>query len=67
MDQLEGFTVLPGMAGRVIADQESVEVGKRHGIIIPISAVFSPKQFATSYVWVFDESAATVSQREGRP
>ena len=64
MEQPEGFTVLPGMAGRVTADQESVEAGKRHGIVIPISAVFSPKQSATSYVWVFDESAATVSQRE---
>jgi RND family efflux transporter MFP subunit len=64
MEQPDDFTILPGMAGRVVADQETEEAGKRHGIVIPISAVFSPEQNAATYVWVFDEPTATVSRRE---
>jgi len=64
MDQPEDFKVLPGMAGRATADQENKETAKQHGIVIPISAIFSPEEDNTSYVWVFDEQAALVSRRE---
>ena len=64
MEQPEDFKVLPGMAGRSIADRESVEAGKQHGIVVPISAIFSPEEDDNSYVWVFDEQTATVSRRE---
>jgi len=64
MDQPDDFTVLPGMAGRAIADRENVEADKQSGIIVPISAIFSPAENNTSYVWIFDEQATTVSRRQ---
>ena len=64
MEQPEDIKILPGMAGRAVADRESVEAGKQLGIVIPVSAIFSPEENNTSYVWVFDEQAAIVSRRE---
>jgi RND family efflux transporter MFP subunit len=64
MDQPEDIKILPGMAGRATADQETVEASKLHGITVPISAIFSPEQNGKRYVWVFDEQATTVSRRE---
>ena len=64
MEQPEDIKILPGMAGRAVADRESVEAGKQLGIVIPVSAIFSPEENNTSYVWVFDEQAAVVSRRE---
>lgn len=64
MEQPEDFKVLPGMAGRAIADRETVEAGKQLGIVVPISAIFSAAENNSSYVWVFDEQATTVSRRE---
>jgi RND family efflux transporter MFP subunit len=64
MDQPEDIKILPGMAGRATADQETAEDRKLHGITVPISAIFSPEDNGSSYAWVFDEQATTVSRRE---
>jgi RND family efflux transporter MFP subunit len=64
MDQPEDIKILPGMAGRATADQETVEAGKLHGITVQVSAIFSPEDNGNSYVWIFDEQATTVSRRE---
>lgn len=64
MDQPDDIKILPGMAGRAVADREDVGVGKQPGIVIPVSAIFSPEENNTSYVWVFDEQTTTVSSRE---
>ena len=64
MDQPEDFKILPGMAGRTTGDRKSVEASKQQGIVVPISAIFSPEANANSNVWVFDEHTATVSRRE---
>ena len=52
------------MAGRSVADREGEGAGKQLGIVIPISAIFSPEENNTSYVLVFDEQTATVSRRK---
>jgi RND family efflux transporter MFP subunit len=76
MDQPEGYTVLPGMAGRTTGDV----TGDPTGVIVPLSAVFteeggsqaalrgqvdaslSPAERPT-FVWVIDEADLTVKQR----
>ncbi len=76
MDQPEGYTVLPGMAGRTTGDV----TGDPTGVIVPLSAVFteeggsqaalqgqvdaslSPAERPT-FVWVVDEADLTVKQR----
>ena len=32
--------------------------------MIPVASIFSPDETGNSYVWIFDEQAATVSRRE---
>ena len=64
MDQPNDIKILTGMAGRAIGERQSVEAGRQTGIIIPISAIFSPEVNNNSYVWVFDEQSASVSRRE---
>jgi RND family efflux transporter MFP subunit len=63
MDQPDDIKILPGMAGRSTADRKDVDAVRQTGIVIPVSAIFSPEENATSYVWVFDEQSATVSRR----
>jgi len=66
MDQPEGFSILPGMAGEARADpsQFTEEMKKqRRGIQIPLAAVFSPDASEQSYVWVVDEQAGSVNRR----
>lgn len=64
MDQPEDITILPGMAGEVRADPDSIENNEKYNKIqVPLSAVFSPDASNESYVWVVDEQASTVSRR----
>ncbi len=76
MDQPEGYSILPGMAGRATGDV----TGTPGGVIVPLSAVFteeagsqealagkvdaspSPAERPT-FVWVVDEADMTVKQR----
>ena len=61
MDQPEGVTILPGMAGRASAE---VAVPDTEGIIIPVSAVFSEGGSPDTFIWVIDEASKVVSRRK---
>ncbi len=80
MDQPEGYSILPGMAGRATGDV----TGTPGGVIVPLSAVFteeagsqealagkvdaspSPAERPT-FVWVVDEADMTVKRRTVMP
>lgn len=80
MEQPEGYTILPGMAGRTTGDV----TGDPTGVIVPLSAVFteeggsqealqgrvqvssSPAERPT-FVWLVDENNMTVKLREVVP
>lgn len=64
MDQPDGVSVLPGMAGRATGTARPPDDSQGPDIVIPVTAVFSPEIEGQSYVWVIDESTNTVSQRE---
>jgi RND family efflux transporter MFP subunit len=61
MEQPEDFRVLPGMAGRATGTPPLEAFGKT--MQLPVSALFSPDETGTSFVWVIDEPAGTVSRR----
>ena len=61
-----GVAILPGMAGRVrgkpgpgIARQANAV-----GVVIPLSAAFSPDDATGSFVWIVNESTKTVHRQE---
>ena len=60
MDQPEGATILPGMAGRATAD---VSRPGASGLVVPVASVFSVAGEDGSYVWVIDEASDTVTRR----
>jgi len=62
MDQPEGFKILPGMAGKVTAAAPSGSHGG-DSVVVPASAIFSPHEDKTSYIWIIDEQTKTVSRR----
>ena len=69
MDQPSDFTILPGMAGEVMAEIElpSDYTGDLEGSIgveIPVSAVFSDKTGKQSYVWIVADADQTIHRRE---
>ena len=64
MEQPAGVRILPGMAGRAAVKVRQPSDTERPDIVIPVTAAFSPEGDGKSYVWVIDESANTVSQRE---
>lgn len=63
MDQPEGFTVLPGMAGRATGKHSTAAGGGETGYELPLSAIYNPAGDG-SFVWIFDEGAGAVSLRE---
>ncbi len=80
MEQPEGYTILPGMAGRVTADFK----GERTHVIVPLSAVFTeeagsqealqgqldaspPPAERPTFVWKVDEKGMTVKRQEVVP
>ena len=64
MDQPEGVTILPGMAGRVSGETRPPGEEQQVDIVTPVAAVFAPEVENKSFVWVIDESSQTVSRRE---
>ena len=65
MDQPQDFTVLPGMAGKATGEPDSSDldrlgVGKR----VPLTAIFSPDDIDSTYVWVIDEQTRQVHKRQ---
>jgi RND family efflux transporter MFP subunit len=71
MEQPQGARILPGMAGRATADNTgdntaTLGTGGAAGkaIVVPITAIFSPRENDQSFVWVGDEKTGSVSRRE---
>ncbi len=69
MDQPKGITILPGMAGEARGNPDDIpkkiaEQGGSMGLLIPVSAVFSPDGSNKSYVWIIDEKSGIASRRE---
>jgi RND family efflux transporter MFP subunit len=56
--------ILPGMAGTVRGDPGPEIAEQVKGVIIPLSAAFSPNDAKGSFVWVVDETAKTVQRKE---
>ncbi len=63
MDQPEDIKILPGMAGKAKRGIAVPDMKGQSDIIIPETALFSPGDSDTSYVWVIDDQAKTVSKR----
>ena len=62
MNQPDGVTILPGMAGQATAGR--VEVDSLVNVMTaPIGAVFAGPDGADSYVWVVDEESMSVRRR----
>ena len=64
MDQPEDFKVLPGMAGKANRAVALPQMQDQAGIVIPETAVFSPDDTDTTFVWVIDDQKKTVGKRE---
>jgi RND family efflux transporter MFP subunit len=64
MDQPEDVKVLPGMAGKATRAVAMPGMQDQVGIVIPETAVFSPDDTDTTFVWVIDDQKKTVSKRE---
>jgi RND family efflux transporter MFP subunit len=64
MDQLEDINILPGMAGKAASTIEPGDSSKQKSLVIPETAVFSTGEDTKTYVWVVDETANIVHQRE---
>ena len=64
MDQPEGFTILPGMAGKSTAGRFDLpEEQQVEGYEVPLAAIYNPAG-DKDYVWVIDEGSMAVSPRE---
>jgi RND family efflux transporter MFP subunit len=57
-----GVTIVPGMAGRVRARPGPEISEKLKGVVVPLSAIFSPDDAPGSFVWLIGE-ANTVARR----
>ena len=64
MDQPENVKILPGMAGKATKAVALPGEQDQAGVVIPETAVFSPDDSDTTYVWVIDDQAKTVSKRQ---
>ena len=69
MDQPDGVEVLAGMAGRASGTAQVPGDVEAEGVDIPVAAVFTPPDGdgESSYVWVIEEPALTVSRRQVEP
>jgi len=66
MQQPDDFQILPGMAGKASADRiELPEEQRVEGYEVPLTALYSPRG-DEEFVWVIEEEAMTVSQRQVR-
>jgi RND family efflux transporter MFP subunit len=60
----DGVTIIPGMAGRVRARPGPEIAEQLKGVVVPLTAVFSPDDASGSYLWIVDEARKTVSRRK---
>jgi len=63
MQQPEGATILPGMAGRATASKDQLPQEAAR-IVVPETAVFTKSDPGRTHVWIVDETTKTVSSRE---
>jgi RND family efflux transporter MFP subunit len=65
MDQPDGGTIQPGMAGTITATVELPPDWAKSGIEVPSAAVFSPNEATPDqfFIWVVDEATETVSMK----
>ena len=60
----QGVTILPGMAGR-LRGKPGPEIAQRaKGVVIPLSAAYSPDDATGSFVWVVDDAAKTAHRQQ---
>jgi len=64
MDQPEDVKILPGMAGKATRAVAVPEMKDQPGMVIPETAVFSPEDTDTTFVWVIDDQKKTAGKRE---
>ena len=58
-----GIAIQPGMAGRVRGRAGPQLAQHIQGVVVPLSAVFSPDDAKGSFVWVIDEAARQVHRQ----
>ena len=58
-----GVAILPGMAGRVRGKPGPEIADQFKGVVIPVSAAFSPDDATGSFVWVVNEPGGTVHRQ----
>jgi RND family efflux transporter MFP subunit len=58
-----GVVILPGMAGRVRGKPGPEIADRVKGVVIPVSAAFSPDDATGSFVWVVNEPGGTVHRQ----
>lgn len=59
----QGIAILPGMAGRARGKPGEEIADLIKGVIVPVSAAFSPDDATGSFVWIVDEAAKTVHRQ----
>ena len=59
----QGVAILPGMAGRVRGKPGPGIAEQFKGVVIPLSAAFSPDDAKGSFVWVVDQTAKSVHRQ----
>jgi RND family efflux transporter MFP subunit len=59
-----GVTIVPGMAGRVRGKPGPQIAQQVRGVVVPLSATFSPNDSSGSFVWIVDEATQTVHRKE---
>ena len=63
LEQPDGITILPGMAGRATSDPIAKDSDGETEVVIPVSAVFSASASSQPAVWVVDEGTNSVTAR----
>ena len=64
MDQPEGTSILPGMAGEALIEGDLPEDSAQLGIQIPTTALFAEDDVQKSYVWVIEPDTNRLQRRE---
>lgn len=59
----QGVAILPGMAGRLRGKPGPEIARQTKGVVIPLSAAFSPDDATGSFVWVVNDAAKTVHRQ----
>ena len=66
MDQPDGATILPGMAGTATGKVRPPSGDSEMDVVVPVTAVFAGDSKEQSFVWVINPSDKKVTRREVR-